>query len=150
MPGYRKRVLALFARDPSVLMVAMRDGHGHVIGVALHPDFILGVDEMPLRMAIATMPRHERKCWLATEVGYLDDGKVVGGVVLATDRFVAPMSVEECSDYYGYAESTVNTYLTRARRHLRDRLEPAQHPGTSRPLMTPEDGAERLLRRLLK
>lgn len=122
MPGYRRRVLALFSRDPYVLMVAMRDGHGHVIGVALHPDFLLGVDEMPLRMAIATMPRHERKCWLAVEIGYVDDADVVGGKMIATERFVEPMSVEQCADFYGYTEGTVDTYLVRARRHLRVEL----------------------------
>jgi hypothetical protein len=103
-------------------MMAVRDGHGHVIGVALHPDFILGVEEMPLRMAIATMPRHERKCWLAVEIGYVDDADVVAGQMIATERFVEPMSVEQCAEFYGYTEGTVDTYLVRARRHLRDEL----------------------------
>jgi hypothetical protein len=105
---------------------------------------------MPLRTAIATMPRHERKCWLACEVGYLDDARVVSGVAIATDRFVEPLTLEECSEYYGYATATARVYLARARRHLRERLDGGRNSQMSSPVATPTDGAERLLRRLLK
>jgi hypothetical protein len=120
--GYRKRVLALLERDPYVLMMAQRDGHGHVIGVFLHPDFVLGVEEMPLRIAITTMRRSERKVWLATEVGYIEDAKIVAGAPVGIERFVEPMSIEECAEYYGFTEGTVESYVQRARRHLKECL----------------------------
>ena len=147
MPGYRKRVLALFSRDPYVLMVAMRDGHRRVIGVALHPDFLLGVDEMPLRLAITTMKRHERKCWLAVEVGYLDDAHVIAGVPIATERFAEPMTVEECAERYGYSIETTRSYVARARKHLREALADGLESTLSRPY---QDANERRLERLLK
>ena len=147
MAGYRKRVLALFERDPSVLMVAMRDGKGHVIGLALHPDFLLGVEEMPLRLAISTMPRHERKVWLAIEVGYREDANVIAGVPIKTERFGEPMTHEECAEYYGYTNDTVRVYLGRARRHLKDALGASLHSAMSR---GSGEGHERLLRRVLQ
>jgi len=135
--GYRKRVMALFERDPFALMVAQRDGRGHVVTVALHSDFLLGIDEMPLRIAIVTMNRHERKCFLAIEVGYLDDMLVIDGHPIATERFCEPMTVEDCAEYYGYTTATVRTYLTRARHHLKSHLS-----------IPPRDGHAALLARI--
>jgi hypothetical protein len=140
MPSYGERVLKLFERNPDAFMVANRDGHDHVIGVYFHRDFVLGVDELELRMAIVTMPRHQRKVWLATEVGCIEDAIVAGGSVTRFYRFGEPLSVEETMDYYGYARGTVETYLSQARRHLELSL--------SRPRGSARGGAGALLRKL--
>lgn len=120
--SYGERVLKLIERNTEAFMVSARDGDDHVIGVYFHADFILGVNEIELRMAIVTMPRHPRKCWLATEVGYLEDADVVGGRLMPLERVTEPLSIEECMEWYGYTRSTVETYLSQARRHLDQRL----------------------------
>ena len=138
--SYGERVLKLLERNPDAFMVSARDGHDHVIGVYFHADFVLGLNELELRMAIVSMPRSPRKVWLATEVGLIEDAVVAGGIATRFWRFVDPMSAAECAAYYGFMESTVETYLSTARRHIELRL-------SSRPIAV-RGGAAALLRKL--
>jgi glyoxylase-like metal-dependent hydrolase (beta-lactamase superfamily II) len=121
--SYGQRVLALLERNPEAFMVSLRDGRDHVLTVHFHGDFVLGVNELDLRMAILSMPRHARKVWLAAEVGYLEDAEVVGGALMPLERIVDPLDHEEIAEWYGYARGTVETYLSQARRHLEERLD---------------------------
>jgi hypothetical protein len=135
--SYGRRVLDLLERNPEAFMLANRDGDGHVVGVYFHPDFLMGVTEIDLRMAIITMPPHPRKVWLAVEVGYVTDARVADGRVYPTERIGEPMTIEECMDWYGYMRSTVETHLSTARRHLESRMS-----------SPPKDGVGALLRKV--
>jgi hypothetical protein len=135
--GYGARVRRLLERNASAFMVAQRDGDGHVLIVQFHEHFLMGVDEMPLRQAIMTMNPHVRKVWLAVEVGYYIDADVIDGVPHRVERFVEPMSVEQCQEWYGYTHATVETYLSAAHRHLKSRLSSG-----------PRDGAAALLHKV--
>jgi len=140
MTGYGERVRNLMERNPEAFMVTARDGDDHVISVYFHHDFLEGLSELDLRMAIVSMPRHPRKVWLAVEVGYLEDAEVVGGTLMPLERFVEPLDVEETAEWYGYSRGTVETYLSQARRHLEFKLSSPRGSGRG--------GAAALLRKV--
>lgn len=115
-------VRALIERDPTAYMTAPRDGRGHVLSVVWHPDFTLGMENLDLRRAFATMPTHERRVWLAMEIGWFLDVEIREGVPHPVERYGDPMTVEACAEYYGFALSTVQTYHQRANRRLSSAL----------------------------
>lgn len=117
-----RTVRALLERDPDAFMVADRDGRGHVTTIDYHPDFVLGVDAWQIRVALVTMPRHPRKVWLAIEIGVVDDAVIVAGVARAKHAIVAPMTVEDAADWYGYTVGTAERYYRDARAHLSSKL----------------------------
>jgi DNA-directed RNA polymerase specialized sigma24 family protein len=109
-----RTVRAIIERDPTAFAVAQRDGRGHVLAALWHPDFTLGFENLDLRQAFASMPTHERRVWLAVNIGWYLDVEIIDGVAHPVERYGEPMSIEDCAEYYGLAEATVKSYLSRA------------------------------------